>query len=106
MGQSAADQLRQVIIPDLIQQVGDVKSQRFSADAVLAYLSRQQLWFDKQTLQSMVDEADFKHEGSLAVGPLVAAIQGRYMAAYTSCSVLQTEIPWICPKAECSKGFA
>ena len=77
MGQTAADQLRQVIVPDLLQLVGDAKVQRVSADAVLAYLQRQQLIFDEQLLCSMFNEADFKHEGSLAVGPLTGALQGR-----------------------------
>ncbi len=77
MGQTAADQLRQIIVPDLIQLVGDVKVQRVSVDAVLAYLRRQQLLFDEQLLRAMFAEADFKHEGSLAVGPLTGALQGR-----------------------------
>ena len=78
MGKTAADQLRQVIVPRLIQVVGDVKSQRLSVDAVLAYLQRQLLPFDDQLLRAMFAEADFKHKGSLAVGPLTGALQGRY----------------------------
>lgn len=78
MGQTAADQLRQIIVPDLIRLVGDIKVQRVSASGVLAYLHRQQLMFDEQLLCSMFDEADFKHEGSLGLGPLTGAIQGRY----------------------------
>ena len=78
MGQTAADQLKQVIVPDLIRLVGDSKVQRVSANGVIAYLHRQQLIFDEQLLHNMFDEADFKHEGSLAIGPLTGAIQGRY----------------------------
>ncbi len=78
MGQTAADQLRQIIVPDLMQVVGDVKVQRVSVEAVLAYLRRQQLLFDDQLLRDMFAEADFKHEGSLATGPLTGALQGRY----------------------------
>jgi len=78
MGQTAADQLRQIIVPDLMQLVGDVKVQRVSVDAVLTYLRRQQLLFDEQLLHDMFAEADFKHEGSLATGPLTGALQGRY----------------------------
>lgn len=78
MGQTAADQLRQIIVPDLMQLVGDVKVQRVSVEAVLAYLRRQQLLFEEQLLRDMFAEADFKHEGSLAVGPLTGALQGRY----------------------------
>lgn len=78
MGQTAADQLRQIIVPDLIRLAGDVKVQRVSASGVLAYLQRQQLIFDEQLLRSMFNEADFKNEGSLGVGPLTGAIQGRY----------------------------
>ena len=79
MGQTAADQLRQVIVPDLIGLVGDIKVQRVSASGVIAYLARQQLFFDQQLLHNMFDEADFKHEGSLGLGPLTGAIQGRYL---------------------------
>lgn len=78
MGQTAADQLRQVIVPDLVRLVGDIKVQRVSPSGVTAYLHRQQLIFDEQLLLSMFVEADFKHEGSLGVGPLTGAIQGRY----------------------------
>lgn len=78
MGQTAADQLRQIILPDLIKLVGDIKVQRVSAESVAAYLRRQQLLFDESMLHSMFDEADFKHEGSLPVGPLTGAIQGRF----------------------------
>ena len=78
MGQTAADQLRQIIVPDFMQLVGDVKVQRVSVEAVLAYLRRQQLLFDEQVLRDMFAEADFKHEGSLATGPLTGALQGRY----------------------------
>lgn len=78
MGQTAADQLRQIIVPDLIRLAGDVKVQRVSASGVLAYLQRQQLIFEEQLLRSMFNEADFKNEGSLGVGPLTGAIQGRY----------------------------
>ena len=77
MGQTAADQLRQIVIPELVRLVGDIKVQRVSADGVIAYLHRQQLVFDEQVLRSMFYEADFKHEGSLGVGPLTGAIQGR-----------------------------
>lgn len=77
MGQTAADQLRQIVLPDLVRLVGDVKLQRVSADGVVAYLHRQQLSFDEHLLRNMFDEADFKHEGSLGVGPLTGAIQGR-----------------------------
>ncbi|KAL3135980.1 hypothetical protein ABBQ32_007021 [Trebouxia sp. C0010 RCD-2024] len=78
MGQTAADQLRQIVLPDLVRLVGDVKLQRVSADGVVAYLHRQQLSFDEHLLRNMFDEADFKHEGSLGVGPLTGAIQGRF----------------------------
>ena len=78
MGQTAADQLRQIILPDLMQLVGDVKVQRVSVDAVLTYLRRPQLLFDEQLLRDMFGEADFKHQGSLATGPLTGALQGRY----------------------------
>ena len=81
MGQTAAEQLRHVIVPHLVQLVGDVKTQRVSVDLVLAYLQRQQLFIDEQMLRSMFAEADFKHENSLAIGPLSGAIQGRYKAA-------------------------
>lgn len=77
MGQTAADQLRQIVIPDLVRLVGDVKAQRVSAGGVIAYLHRQQQIFDEQLLRNMFDEADYKHEGSLGVGPLTGAIQGR-----------------------------
>ena len=77
MGQTAADQLRQIVIPDLVRLVGDVKAQRVSAGGVVAYLHRQQQIFDEQLLRNMFDEADYKHEGSLGVGPLTGAIQGR-----------------------------
>lgn len=87
MGQTAADQLRQIILPDLIKLVGDIKVQRVSAESVAAYLRRQQLLFDESMLHSMFDEADFKHEGSLPVGPLTGAIQGRYL---TGSSALQS----------------
>ena len=82
MGQTAADQLRQIVVPDLMQLVGDVKVQRVSVEAVLAYLRRQQLLFDEQLLRDMFAEADFKHEGSLATGPLTGALQGRYRRVY------------------------
>ena len=78
MGQIAADQLRQIIIPDLVRLVGDAKLQRVSAGGVMSYLHRQQLFFDEQLLRNMFDEGDFKHEGYLGVGPLTGAIQGRY----------------------------
>ncbi|DBA98841.1 TPA: hypothetical protein ACH3X1_014603 [Trebouxia sp. C0004] len=78
MGQTAADQLRQIIVPDLMQLVGDVKVHRVSVEAVLAYLRRQQLLFDEQLLRNMFAEADFKNEGSLATGPLTGALQGRF----------------------------
>lgn len=78
MGRTAADQLRQVIVPDLLRRVGDIKVQRVSASGVSAYLHRQHLIFDDLLLRDMFDEADFKHEGSLGVGPLTGAIQGRY----------------------------
>ena len=39
--------------------------------------------FDEHLLRSMFTEADFKHEGSLGVGPLTGAIQGRYSASLT-----------------------
>ena len=84
MGQTAADQMRQILVPDLIKLVGDTKLQCVSADAVLAYLRRQQLLFDEQLLRSMFAEADFKHEGSLGVGPLTGAIQGRYTTTAVS----------------------
>lgn len=77
MGQTAADQLRQIVIPDLVRLVGDVKAQRVSAGGVIACLHRQQQIFDEQLLRNMFDEADYKHEGSLGVGPLTGAIQGR-----------------------------
>lgn len=82
MGQTAADQLRQIVVPDLMQLVGDVKVQRVSVEAVLAYLRRQQLLFDEQLLRNMFAEADFRHEGSLATGPLTGALQGRYRQVY------------------------
>lgn len=87
MGQTAADQLRQIIVPDLIKLVGDIKVQRVSAENVMAYLQRQQLHFDEQLLRSMFTEADFKHEGSLAIGPLTGAIQGRYKCLATAGSL-------------------
>ena len=78
MGQRATDQLRQIVIPDLLQRVGDLQTQRVSLQSLSTYLRRQQLYCDEAILQAMFDEADFRHEGSLAVGPLAAAIQGRY----------------------------
>lgn len=77
MGQKAADQLRQIIIPDLLSLIGDPQTHLVTAARVQRYLQHNQLVFDGNTLADMFAEADFKNEGGLSSGPLIAAIQGR-----------------------------
>lgn len=81
MGQKATDQLRQVLVPDLQHAVGDSQTHLVTADLVLRYLQQHQLVFAEQTVRSMFAEADFKKEGGLSLGPLVAALQGRSASA-------------------------
>ena len=77
MGQKAADQLRQILVPDLLTLVGDPKTHLVTAELVQQYLRLHQLIFDDTSLRSMFAEADFKKENGLSLGSLVAAIQGR-----------------------------
>lgn len=77
MGQKAADQLRQILVPDLLTLVGDPKTRLVTAEHVQQYLQHHQLIFDETKLRSMFAEADFKKENGLSLGPLVAAVQGR-----------------------------
>ena len=77
MGQKAADQLRQILVPDLLLLVGDPQTHLVTAAQVQRYLQHNQLIFDGNTLTGMFAEADFKKEGGLSSGPLIAAIQGR-----------------------------
>ena len=77
MGQKAADQLRQILIPDLLSLIGDPHTHLVTPELVQRYLQHNQLIFDDNTKADMFAEADFKNEGGLSSGPLIAAIQGR-----------------------------
>ena len=77
MGQKGADQLRQILVPDLQSLVGNPKTSLVTVDLVQSYLQSSQLMFDQQLVRSMFEEADFKREGGLSSGALIAAIQGR-----------------------------
>lgn len=81
MVQKVADQLRQVLVPDLQQLVGDPQTHLVTLNLVQRYLQQNQLIFDEQTLRSMFAEADFRKESGLSSGSLAAALQGRSASA-------------------------
>ena len=79
-------QFRQLLVPELLQLVGDPKSNTVEAHNVVAYAGRQRLLLDKQQVLDMFAEADFKHEGRLGVMQLVGALEGRSATGAWSCA--------------------
>eukprot|EP00195_Chlamydomonas_chlamydogama_P008194 CAMPEP_0202903836 /NCGR_PEP_ID=MMETSP1392-20130828/26615_1 /ASSEMBLY_ACC=CAM_ASM_000868 /TAXON_ID=225041 /ORGANISM="Chlamydomonas chlamydogama, Strain SAG 11-48b" /LENGTH=449 /DNA_ID=CAMNT_0049591179 /DNA_START=180 /DNA_END=1526 /DNA_ORIENTATION=+ len=71
-------QLHGEVLPELIRKVGDVKSGRIALWMIEQYLDKHVLIFDRELLKNIVEEADYRHEGSLDARALGAALTGRF----------------------------